>query len=109
MRYECVGIQDYDRVDLRIDRRSPLTASKWTAFYTVRRQRTVCAQYGVNSRGQSVCIATRTETYDEPHTQSGVLRVRVKPPESGSAPTGRTEHHFGAATLANIARPRHAV
>jgi hypothetical protein len=85
MRYECVGIQDYDHVLLRIDRRSPLTSSKWTAYYTVRRQRTVCSQYTVNSRGQRVCVAYRTETYEEPQTLTGVLRVRVRLAGSGSS------------------------
>jgi hypothetical protein len=85
MRYECVGIQDYDHVLLRIDRHSPLTASKWTAYYTVRRQRTVCAQYTVDTRGRTVCVQYRTETYEEPHTLTGMLRLRVRPAESGSA------------------------
>lgn len=87
MRYECVGIQDYDHVTLRIDRRSPLTSSKWTAYYTVRRQRSVCVQYAVNARGQRVCVEYRTETYEEPHTDTGVLRVRVRPADSGSSGT----------------------
>ena len=87
MRYECVGIQDYDHVVLRIDRRNPVTSSKWTAYYTVRRQRTVCVQYGVNARGQRVCVAYQTETYEEPHTLTGVLRVRVRPAGSGGSGT----------------------
>jgi hypothetical protein len=75
-RFRCVGSQDFESVVLRIDRRNPAMASKWVATFIERRRRTVCARYGINERGQTVCVETRIEYYDAKTTQSGPLRTR---------------------------------
>jgi hypothetical protein len=78
-RFECAGTADFEKVFLRIDRRNPVMASKWSATYTTPRQRQVCVRYATDARGRRVCVEFRVETYTERTTQSGVLSVRPRP------------------------------
>jgi hypothetical protein len=73
--YRCTG-QKYDAVQLRLDRRNPLRASRWSGRVTVQRQRQVCAQEGRNQQGQRVCVRYTTETYEVITPVGGVLNIR---------------------------------
>ncbi len=76
--YTCNGPGSFEQIQLRIDRRSPVQLSKWSATYRVQRQREVCTQYAVRN-GQQVCVETRTETYETTESRSGNLQVRKVP------------------------------
>jgi hypothetical protein len=75
IRYTCTGSGSIESIQLRIDRRSPVQLSKWTANYRVQRQREVCVRYETRS-GRQVCVQTQRETYETQESRSGTLQVR---------------------------------
>lgn len=76
--YTCNGPGSFEQIQLRIDRRSPVQLSKWSASYRVQRQREVCTQYAVRD-GRQVCVQTRTEMYETTDSRTGNLQVRKLP------------------------------
>ena len=77
-RYTCNGPGNVESIQLRIDRRSPLQLSKWSAAYRVQKRREVCTQYAVRD-GRQVCVQTSTEMYETTENRSGTLQVRRVP------------------------------
>jgi hypothetical protein len=70
--FSCFPPPGIEKFAMVIDPNHP-ALSRWTASQSVQKERKVCARYVANSRGQTVCAETRTETYFETVSVGGRL------------------------------------
>ncbi|MGQ0647349.1 MAG: hypothetical protein ACT4P7_07235 [Gemmatimonadaceae bacterium] len=72
VRLLCDPTSDVEDLAFVLDKRYPLTRSRWTGRIRQRRQRTVCTEYATQN-GRRVCVRSRTETYEVMTNLSGPL------------------------------------
>jgi hypothetical protein len=75
IRYECFGVGRYERMDVTIDRASPVQRSAWRATRIVRRAKQVCVRYRLAPNGQQVCAQYETQYDETTATDSGMLEM----------------------------------
>jgi hypothetical protein len=78
--YNCQSGGQSDVFNVSIDRRNPVTQSRWSASRSVQKRREICVRYESDARGNRVCAERGWEQYEERESRAGQLVLRRQPP-----------------------------
>jgi hypothetical protein len=88
--FTCDGVSDrLHQVKLRIDPWDPPARSRWSATVRALVPQIECTAYGVDSRGNRICIASRTITVESEGTTGGTIVMKVISVASGERAPAR--------------------
>ena len=98
MVFKCEGVSNVEDMTLSFDRRDPITRSSWSGTVRALVKESECTQYGVDARGNRICVASRIMSVERTGTVGGTILLKqvsagaqASPPASARSGAVRRE------------------